>query len=115
MTLPFRTQSSHLTSLFPYAPLINQPLVKNTFQNNNNRVYKVVRSVAPPVANMPDIPLGQNFVPNMSHWGFPQHRPSIINQDINTVNSVPPIVQAHILSLKINIPQKNIFEFIPFD
>ena len=66
----------------------------------------MVRSVAPPVANMPNIPLGQNFVPNMSHWGFPQHRPSIINQDINTVNSVPPNVQAHILPLKIKIPQK---------
>ena len=55
---------------------------------------------------MPSIPLGQQFVPKTSHCRFPQHRPSIVNQDINTVNSVPPIVQAHILPSNINVPQR---------
>ena len=75
---------------------INQPPVYNTFQNNNNRVNKVIRSVAPPFLTMPNIPLGQNFVPNMSHWRFPQHRPSIVNENATTVNSLPPNVHAHI-------------------
>ena len=71
--------SPNLTAPIPHAPSINQPLVNNTLQNNNNRVHKVVRSVAPLVPNMPNIPLGQNFVPNMRHWRFPHHRPSIVN------------------------------------
>ena len=91
------------TAPIPHATLVNQPLVK-TFQNNNNRVHKVVRSVAPPVPNMPNIPLGQNFVPNMSHWRFPQHRPSIVNQDKTTVNSLPPNVHTHIASSSTNVP-----------
>ena len=57
----------NLTALIPHAPLINQPLVNNNFQNSNNRVHKVVRSVAPPFPNMPNISLVQSFVPNMSH------------------------------------------------
>ena len=65
-----------------------------------------MRSVAPPVPNMPSIPLGQNFLPNMSHWRFAQHRASIVNQDFNTVNSVPLSVQAHILPSNTNIPQQ---------
>ena len=81
----------------------NQPLVK-TFQNNNNPVHKAVRSVAAPVPNMPNIPLGQNFVPNMSHWRFPQHRPSIVNQDITTVKSLPPNVHTHIASSSTYVP-----------
>ena len=108
MTFPFRTQSSHLTSLLPsHTPLLtNQPLVTNNFQNSNNRVHKVVRSVAPPFPNMPDIPLGQSFVPNMSHWPFPQHKPSLVNQDITTVNNVAPNVQAHITPSVTNFPQQ---------
>ena len=108
MIFPFRTQSSHLISLLPShtPPLINQPLVNNNFQNSNNRVHKVVRSVAPPFPNMPNIPLGQSFVPNMSHWRFPQHRPSLVNQDITTVINVAPNVQAHIASSVSNFPQQ---------
>ena len=96
----------NLTAPILHALLINQPLVNNNFQNNNNRVHKVVRSVAPPIPNMTNIPLGQNFVPNMSHWHFPQHRPSIIHQEINTVNSVPANVQAHFLPSNTIIPQR---------
>ena len=103
----------NITAPILQSPLINQPLVNNTFQNNNNRVHKVVRPVAPPVPNMRNIPLGQNFVPNMSHWRFAQHRPSIVNHDINTVNSVPPNVQAHILPSNTNIPQR-IYSNSPF-
>ena len=55
---------------------------------------------------MPNIPLGQNFVPNMSHWRFPQHRPSIVNQNVNTVNIVAPNVQAHIAPSVTNFPQQ---------
>ena len=93
--IPKPVFAPNLTAPIPQATLDNQPLVK-TFQNNNNRVHKVVRSVAPPVPTMPNIPLGQNFVPNMSHWRFPQHRPSIFNQDTTTVNSLPPNVHTHI-------------------
>ena len=97
----------NLTAPIQHAPLINQPLVNNTFQNNNNnRVHKVVRSVAPPVRNITNIPLGQDFVPNMSHWRFPQHRPSIVNQDTTTVNSLPPNVHAHIALSVSNFPQQ---------
>ena len=42
----------------------------------------------------------------MSQWRFPQHKPSIVNRNINTVNSVPPNVQAHILPSNTNIPQR---------
>ena len=94
----------NLTAPIPHAPLINQLLVNNAFQNSNNRVHKVVCSVAPPVPNMPNIPLGQNFVPNMSHWRFPQHRPLIVNQDITTVNSLPPKVHTHIAPSSTNVP-----------
>ena len=55
---------------------------------------------------MPNIPLGQSFVPNMSHWRFPQHRPSLVNQDITTVNNVAPNVQAHIAPSVTNFPQQ---------
>ena len=84
--------------------MINQPPVYNTFQNNNNLVNKAIRSVAPPFLNMPNIPLGQNFVPNMSHWRFPQHRPSIVNKDTTTVNSLPPNVHTHIAPSSTNVP-----------
>ena len=96
----------NLTAPIQHAPLINQPLVNNTFQNNKNRVHKVVRSVAPPIPNMPNIPLGQKFVPNLSQWRFPQHRPSIVNQDAITVNSLPPNVHTHIAPSSTNIPQR---------
>ena len=86
----------NLTAPIPHAPLINHPFVNKTFQNNNNRVHKDVRSVAPPVPNMPSITLGQNFVPNRSHWRLSQHRPSIVNQDTTTVNSLPPNVHTRI-------------------
>ena len=55
---------------------------------------------------MPTIPLGQNFVPNMSHWRFPQHRPSIVNQDTTTVNSLPLNIHNHIAPSSTNIPQR---------
>ena len=55
---------------------------------------------------MPNIPLGQNFVPNMSHWRFPQHNPSLVNQDITTVNNVAPKEQAHIATSITNVPQR---------
>ena len=42
----------------------------------------------------------------MSHCRFPQRRPSKVNQDINTVNSVPPKAQAHILASNTNILQR---------
>ena len=96
----------NLTAPIPHAPLINQPLVHNTFQNNTNQVHKVVRSVAPPVPNIPNIPLGQHFVPNMSDWRFPHHRPSLVNQDSTTVNNFAPNVQAHIAPSVTNFPQQ---------
>ena len=92
----------NLTAPIPHASLVNQPLVK-PFQNNNNRVYKVVRSVAPPVPNMP-ISLLAKTLPNMSHWRFPQHTPSIVNQDTTTVNSLPPNVHTHIAPSSTNVP-----------
>ena len=104
LSIPNPVFVPNLTAPIPHAPLINQPLVNNTFQNSNNRVHKVVRSVAPPVPNMPNITLRQNFVPNMSHWRFPQHRPSIVNQDITTVNSLPPNVHTHIALSSTNVP-----------
>ena len=93
----------NLTAAIPHASLVNQPLVK-PFQNNKKRVHKVVRSVAPPVPNMPNIPFGQNFVPNMSQWRFPPHRPSIVNQDTTAVNSLPPNVHTHIAPSSTNVP-----------
>ena len=102
--IPNPVFASNLTAPIPHASLVNQPLVKPS-QNNTNHVHKVVRSVAPP-ENMPNIPLGQNFVPNMSHWRFPQQRPSIVNQDINTVNNVAPNVLAHIAPSVTNFPQQ---------
>ena len=66
--IPNPVFAPNLTAPIPHAPLINQPLVNNNFQNSNNRVHKVVPSVALPFPNKPNIPLGQSFVPNMSHW-----------------------------------------------
>ena len=106
LPIPNPVFAPNLTAPIPHAPLINQPLVNNNFQNSNNRVHKFVRSVAAPVPNMPNIPLGQNFVPNMSHWRFPQHRPSLVNQDATTVNNVAPKVQAHIAPSVTNFPQQ---------
>ena len=94
----------NLTAPIPHATLVNPPLVNYTFQNNNNPVHKAVRSVAAPVPNMPNIPFCQNFVPNMSHWRFPQQRPSIVNQDTTTVNSLPPNVHTHIASSSTYVP-----------
>ena len=105
LPIPNPVFAPNLTAPIPQATLDNQPLVK-TFQNNNNRVHKVVRSVASPVPNMPNIPLGQNFVPNMSHWRFPQHRPSLFNQDTTTVNSLPPNVHAHIAPSSTFVPPR---------
>ena len=96
LPIPNPVFAPNITALIPHAPLINPPLVNNTFENNNNPVHKAVRSVAAPVPNMPNIPFGQNFVPNMSHWRFPQQRPSLVNQDTTTVNSLPPNVHTHI-------------------
>ena len=106
LPIPNPVFAPNLTAPIPHAPLSNQPLVDETFQNNNNRVHKVVRSVAAPVPNMPNIPFGQNFVPNMSHWRFPQQRPSIVNQDITTVKNVAPNVQAHIAPSITTFPQQ---------
>ena len=53
---------------------------------------------------MPNITLDQHCVPNMSHQRFPQNRPSIVHQDITTVNSVPPNIQEHIAPSKTNVP-----------
>ena len=102
--IPNPVFAPNVTAPILHAPMINQPPVYNTFQNNNNRVNKVIRSVAPPFLNMPNIPLGQNFVPNMSPWRFPQHRPSIVNQDTTTVNSLPPNVHTHIAPSSTNVP-----------
>ena len=102
--IPNPVFAPNLTAPIPHAPLINPPLVNNTFQNNNNPVHKAVRSVAAPVPNMPHIPFGQNFVPNMSHWRFPQQRPSIVNQDTTTVNSLPPNVHTHIATSSTYVP-----------
>ena len=55
---------------------------------------------------MPNISLGQHFVPNTSHWRFPQHKPSLVNQDITTVNNVAPNVQAHIAPSVTNFPHQ---------
>ena len=104
--IPIPVFAPYLTAPIPHAPLINQPLVNNNFRNSNNRVHKVVRSVAPPFPNMPNIPLGRSFVPNLSHWRFPQHKPSLVNQDITTVNNVAPNVQAHIAPSVTNFPQR---------
>ena len=106
LPIPDPVFAPNVTAPILHAPMINQPPVYNTFQNNNNRVNKVIRSVAPPFLNMPNIPLGQNFVPNMSHWRFPQHRPSIVNQDTTIVNSLPPNIHNHIAPSSANIPQR---------
>ena len=103
LPIPNPVFAPNLTAPIPHASLVNQPPFK-PFQNNNNRVHKVVRSVAPPVHNMPKIPLGQDFVLNMSHWRFPQHRPSIVNQDTTTVNSLPPNVNTHIAPSSTYVP-----------
>ena len=101
--IPIPLFAPNLTAPIPHAPFVNQPRVK-TFQNNNNQVHKVVRSVFPPVPNLPNIPLGQNFLPNMSHWWFQQHRQLIVNQDTTTVNSLPPNVHTHIAPSSTNVP-----------
>ena len=106
LPIPDPVFAPNVTAPILHAPMINQPPVYNTFQNNNNRVSKVIRSVAPPFLNMPNIPLGQNFVPNMSHWRFPQHRPSIVNQDTTTVNSLLPNVHTHIASSRTYVPPR---------
>ena len=104
LPIPNPVFAPNTTAPIPHAPLINPPLVNNTFQNNNNPVHNAVRSVAAPVPNMPNIPFGQNFVPNMSHWRFPQQRPSIVNQDTTTVNSLPPNVHTHIAPSSTYVP-----------
>ena len=104
--MPNPVIAPRLTARIPNAPLINQPPVHNTFQNNTNQVHKIVRSVAPPVPNIPNIPLGQLLVPNISHCCFPQHRPLLVNQEITTVNNVAPNLQAQIAPSVTNFPQK---------
>ena len=115
LPIPDPVLAPNVTAPILHAPMINQPPVYNTFQNNNNRVNKVIRSVAPPFLNMPNIPLGRNFVPNMSHWRFPQHRPSIVNQDTTTVNSLPPNVHTHIAPSSTNVPLRIYQNSPPFD
>ena len=104
LTIPNPVFAPNLIAPIPHAPSINQSLVNNTFQNNNNRLHKIVRPVAAPVPSMPNIPLGLHFVPNMSHWRFLQPIPSVVNQDTTTVNSVPPNVRAHIAPSSSNFP-----------
>ena len=104
LPIPNPVFSPNLTAPIPHAPLINPPLVNNTFQKNNNPTYKAVRSVAAPVPNMTNIPFGQNFVPNMSDWRFPQQRPSIVNQDTSTVNSLPRNVHTQIAPSSTYVP-----------
>ena len=104
LPIPDPVFAPNVTTPILHTQMINQPPVYNTFRNNNNRVNKVIRSVAPPFLNMPNIALGQNFVPNMSHWRFPQHRPSIVNQNTTTVNSLPPNVHTHIAPSSTNVP-----------
>ena len=104
--IPNPVFAPNLTAPIPHAPLINQPPAHNNFQNNTSQVHKVVRSVAPRFPNMPNIPFGQNFLPNMSHWRFPQHRPSLVNQDATTLNNVAPNVQVHIATSVTNFPQQ---------
>ena len=91
-----------------FAPNLPAPILSDCclqhFSKNTNQVHKIVCSVAPPVPNIPNIPLGHYFVPNMSQWRFPQHRPSIVNQDTTTVNSAPPNVQAHIAHSNTKVP-----------
>ena len=96
LPLPDPLFAPNLIAPCPHAPLVNQPPVHNTFQNKTNQVNKVARTVAPPVPNMPNISLGQQFLPNTSHWRSPQQRPSKANQGTTTVNSLPQIVLAHI-------------------
>ena len=111
--------AANLTARIPHSPLINQPPVHNTFKNNTNQVHKVERSVARPVPYIPNIPLGQHFprakyesnipislVPNMSLRRFAQHRPSLVNQDITTLNNVAPNVQPHIAPSVTNFQQQ---------
>ena len=105
LPIPKPVFAPNFTAPIPHAPLINQLPVHNTFQNNKNHVHKVVRSITPP-ANMPNIPLGQNFVPNMNHWRFPQHKPSIVNHDNKIVNNFAANVQAHITPSVTNFPQQ---------
>ena len=112
LPIPNPVFAPNLTAPIPHVSLISQPLVNNTFQNNNNRVHKVIRPVVPPVPNIPNIPLGQHFAPNMSHWRFPQHRPSIVNQDTTTVNSGPPNVKAHIAPSSTNVSTR-IYQISP--
>ena len=104
LPIPNPACAPNLIAPILHAPLINPSLVNNTFQNNNNPLHKAVRSVAASVPNMPNIPSGQNFVPNMSHWRFPQQRLSIVNQDTTTVNSLPPNVQNHIAPSSTCVP-----------
>ena len=104
LPIPNPVFAPNLTAPIPRVPLINPPLVNNTFQNINKPVHKAVRSVAAPVPNVPNIPFGQNFVPNMSHWRFPRQRPSIVNQDTTTVNSLPPNVHTHIAPSRTYVP-----------
>ena len=103
MTFQFQAKfpQPDLTAPIPQAPLINQPLVNNTFRNNKNRVHKVVRPIALPVPNIPNIPLGRHFVPNMSHWRFPQQT---VNSQPRHYHSVPPNVQPHIVPSSTNVP-----------
>ena len=61
LPIPNPVFAPNLIARVPHAPLINQPLARNPFQNNSNQVHKVVRSVATPVPNIPNIPLGQHF------------------------------------------------------
>ena len=53
---------------------------------------------------MHNIALGQNFVPNRSHWRFPEHRTSIANQGTNNLNSVPLNIKADSSPSAPNIP-----------
>ena len=59
LPIPNPLFAPNFTAPNSHAPLINQPPFHNTFNNNNNPVHKVVRSVTAPVSNMPNIPFGR--------------------------------------------------------
>ena len=109
-TLPSQTHFSHLSSMpaLPSPPLIIS-LQSPTFFSivltaryctitpsraiNAFTLIKIEYSVGFLAQNMPNIPLGQQFLQKMSLWRFPQRRP-IDNQGITAVIIVPPNVQA---------------------
>ena len=114
----------NLTDPIPRAarPLINEPPVPNRFQYINylsgapfssnstasnreppqtNQVRKITCFTAP-AHKMPNMPVGQNFGPDMSLWFFRQHRQS--NNQAADVNNMPSTGQTKFILSKTNIP-----------